>query len=123
MLIGINWQINIYLIILMLISLCLIFTLALASILACAALAAKNIFIKILLLNTATSIASLFICFLGSFRLNSSYIDIALIYFLLSAIATSAYLKYFMQKTQQDNEQHTKSRIKQPVHQPKQQIP
>lgn len=47
-------------------------------------------------MNVATSIAALFICFLGSFRANSSYIDIALIYFLLGAIATSAYMKYFL---------------------------
>ncbi|WP_375327459.1 monovalent cation/H+ antiporter complex subunit F [Candidatus Tisiphia endosymbiont of Nemotelus uliginosus] len=55
-----------------------------------------NIFSKILLLNSLTNIVSLFICFLGSFKMNNSYLDIALIYFLLSFIASSAYLKYFM---------------------------
>jgi multicomponent Na+:H+ antiporter subunit F len=57
----------------------------------------KDIFTKILLLNTGTSVVSLFICFLGSFQVNNSYIDIALIYFLLSVIATGAYSKYFHQ--------------------------
>lgn len=57
----------------------------------------RNVFIKILLLNNLTSIVSLFICFLGSFKMNSSYLDIAIIYFLLSFVASSAYLKYFRQ--------------------------
>ncbi|XVN42390.1 MAG: monovalent cation/H+ antiporter complex subunit F [Candidatus Rickettsia vulgarisii] len=56
----------------------------------------RNIFIKILLLNNLTSIVSLFICFLGSYKMNNSYLDIAIIYFLLSFIASSAYLKYFI---------------------------
>ncbi len=56
----------------------------------------SDIYIKILLLNSLTSIVSLFICFLGFFKMNSSYLDIALIYFLLSFIASSAYLKYFI---------------------------
>jgi len=58
----------------------------------------KNVFTKILLLNSLTSLIALFICFLGSFSINDSYIDIAIIYFLLSFIATSSYLKYFVQK-------------------------
>jgi multisubunit Na+/H+ antiporter MnhF subunit len=57
----------------------------------------KNIFNKILLLNSLTSLISLLICFLGSFGLNEFYIDIAIIYFLLSFIATLGYLKYFLQ--------------------------
>lgn len=56
----------------------------------------RDIFERILYLNTGTSIAALFICFLGSFKANSSYIDIALIYFLLGSIVTAAYLKYFL---------------------------
>lgn len=56
----------------------------------------KDIFEKILYINTGTSLAALFICFLGSVKANNSYIDIALIYFLLSWVATSAYMKYFL---------------------------
>ena len=67
----------------------------------------KEIFTKLLFLNAGTGLASLLICFLGSYKFNNSYIDIALIYFLLSAIGTSDYLKYFLQKQQkeQQNEQ------------------
>lgn len=57
----------------------------------------KDIFTKILLLNTSTNVSALFICFLSSFEVNSSYIDIALIYFLLSVVVTCAYAKYFNQ--------------------------
>ncbi|MFK7974428.1 MAG: monovalent cation/H+ antiporter complex subunit F [Rickettsiaceae bacterium] len=63
----------------------------------------RDIFTKLLFLNTGTSLASLFICLLGSYQVNNSYIDIALIYFLLSTIATSAYLKYFIQKSKRGN--------------------
>ncbi|MCC8417362.1 MAG: monovalent cation/H+ antiporter complex subunit F [Rickettsia endosymbiont of Bryobia graminum] len=59
----------------------------------------RNVFIKILLLNNLTSIVSLFICFLGSYKMNNSYLDIAIIYFLLSFVASSAYLKYFIGQT------------------------
>ncbi|MCC8483761.1 MAG: monovalent cation/H+ antiporter complex subunit F [Rickettsia endosymbiont of Labidopullus appendiculatus] len=55
-----------------------------------------NIFVKLLVLNSLTSIMTLFICFLGSFKMNNCYLDIALIYFLLSFIASGAYLKYFI---------------------------
>ena len=64
----------------------------------------KEIFTKLLFLNTATSLASLFICFLGSYKVNNSYIDIALIYFLLSIVGTTAYLKYFLQKHQKEQQ-------------------
>jgi multisubunit Na+/H+ antiporter MnhF subunit len=69
----------------------------------CGALLSKDdIFLKLLFLNTGTSLASLFICFLGSVKANSSYFDIALIYFLLSVISSSAYLKYCLQKSQME---------------------
>ncbi|MDR0296721.1 MAG: cation:proton antiporter [Rickettsia sp.] len=55
-----------------------------------------NIFVKLLVLNSLTSIITLFICFLGSFKMNNCYLDIALIYFLLSFITSGAYLKYFI---------------------------
>jgi multisubunit Na+/H+ antiporter MnhF subunit len=84
-------------------NICLILVLILSSIVICGAFLQKDMFIKLLFLNTGTSIAALFICFLGSFKVNSSYIDIALIYFLLSVVATSAYLKYFMQKHKKEN--------------------
>lgn len=76
----------------------LIITLILSSIVICGSLFQRDIFTKLLFLNIGTTIAALFICFLGSFKVNNSYIDIALIYFLLSVVASNAYLKYFMQK-------------------------
>jgi len=84
-------------------NICLILVLILSSIVICGAFLQKDMFTKLLFINTGTSIAALFICFLGSFKVNSSYIDIALIYFLLSVVATSAYLKYFMQKHKKEN--------------------
>ncbi len=58
----------------------------------------NDIFTKILFLNSATSVISLLICMLGTFKANSSYLDISIIYFILSTIVNAAYLKYFMQK-------------------------
>lgn len=55
-----------------------------------------DIFTKLLNLNSLTSVVSLFICCLGLYLGNSSYLDIAIIYFLLSFIATNGYLKYFV---------------------------
>ena len=81
-------------------NICLILTLVFSSIVICGAFIQRDIFIKLLFLNTGTSLAGLFICFLGSFKVNSSYIDIALIYFLLSVVATNAYLKYFLQRAE-----------------------
>jgi multisubunit Na+/H+ antiporter MnhF subunit len=83
-------------------NICLILVLVFSSIIISGAFLQKDIFTKLLFLNTGTSVAALFICFLGSFKVNSSYIDIALIYFLLSAVATNAYLKYFMQKHKEE---------------------
>ena len=88
-------------------NICLILVLILSSIVICVAFLQKDMFIKLLFLNTGTSIAALFICFLGSFKVNSSYIDIALIYFLLSAVATNAYLKYFMQRHKKESSDAT----------------
>ena len=83
-------MLNIFLIILSILSIIVI----------CGIFLQKEIFTKLLFLNTGTSLASLFICFLGSYKVNNSYIDIALIYFLLSVVGTSAYLKYFLHKHQ-----------------------
>ncbi len=58
----------------------------------------KDTFTKILYLNISTTLSALFICCIGTYTTNSSYIDIALIYFILSIISVSAYLKYFIQK-------------------------
>lgn len=58
----------------------------------------KDIFTQILLLSTSTNIVSLFFCFLGTYKVNSSYIDIAIIYFLLSCVGSCAYMKYFLQQ-------------------------
>jgi len=84
-------------------NICLVLVLIFSSIVICGAFMQRDIFIKLLFLNTGTSIAGLFICFLGSFKSNSSYIDIALIYFLLSVVATNAYLKYFIQRAKRLN--------------------
>ena len=54
-----------------------------------------NVFTKILFLNSLTSVVGLFIFFLGSFKTNSSYFDIGLIYVILSFIVGGAYLKFF----------------------------
>lgn len=86
----------------------LILSLIFAAIVICSLFWQKDIFTKLLLLNTGTGLASLFICFLGTYKVNSSYIDIALIYFLLSVVANAAYLKYFLPnialKKKQQNE-------------------
>ena len=79
-------------------TICIFLFLVFACIVICGAFLQRDIFTKLLFVNTGTSLAALFICFLGSFKANSPYIDIAFIYFLLSVIATSAYLKYFLQK-------------------------
>ncbi|ADE30097.1 monovalent cation/H+ antiporter complex subunit F [Rickettsia prowazekii] len=56
----------------------------------------NDIFTNLLILNSCTTITCLFICCLGLYSGNSSYLDIAIIYFLLSFIATNGYLKYFI---------------------------
>ena len=58
----------------------------------------KNIFVKILFLNSLTSVVGLFIFFLASFKANNSYFDIGLIYVFLSFVVGGAYLKYFASK-------------------------
>ena len=82
-------------------NICLFISLICASTIICRAFFIKDTFQKILFFNTGTSVTALFICFLGSFEVNSSYIDIALIYFLLSSIAMTAYLKYFLSKNEE----------------------
>lgn len=88
----------------MLIKLSLLIILILASVVVCAALFKKDVFERIIYLNTATSIAGLFICFLGTLASSIYFIDIAIIYFLLSFIATMAYMKYFLEKEEENNE-------------------
>ncbi|NRB11219.1 MAG: cation:proton antiporter [Rickettsiaceae bacterium] len=82
----------------MLLNICLLIILLLAAIVICGIFLHKDIFTKILFLNSSTSIISLFICLLGSIKVNSSYLDIAIIYFLLSFVTSNAYLKYFLHK-------------------------
>ncbi|RTK92780.1 MAG: cation:proton antiporter [Rickettsiales bacterium] len=72
-----------------------------AIIIAAGAILQRDIFTKILFLNVSTTIISLFICFIATYKVNSSYIDIAIIYFILSIIVSSAYLKYFIQSKKQ----------------------
>ncbi|EER22201.1 MULTISPECIES: monovalent cation/H+ antiporter complex subunit F [Rickettsia] len=61
-----------------------------------------DIFTNLLILNSFTTLASLFICCLGLYSGNSSYLDIAIIYFLLSFIATNGYLKYFINESNEN---------------------
>lgn len=58
-----------------------------------------GIFTKLLILNSFAALVSLFICCLGLYLGNNSYLDIAIIYFLLSFIATNGYLKYFIHES------------------------
>lgn len=81
-------------------NICLVVLLLFSMVVVCAMLLQKEIFTQLLLLNTSTSLISLFICFLGSYKFNNSYVDIALIYFLLSFVGNLAYLKFFLQKHQ-----------------------
>lgn len=76
----------------------LILFLVLTSIILSGTFLYKNLVTKLIFLNTGTSVSALFICFLGSLQVNSSYVDIALIYFLLSVVTNNAYLKYFVQQ-------------------------
>ncbi len=78
-------MLNICLIICLVIIVCLVFVLFFIE---------EELFNKILLTNVITSISSLFICFLSCFKVNSSYIDIAIIYFLLSFISVCGYARY-----------------------------
>jgi multisubunit Na+/H+ antiporter MnhF subunit len=58
----------------------------------------KHILTKILLVNSLTTISTLLICFIGTFKYNDFYFDIAIIYLLLSFASSIAYLKYFSSK-------------------------
>ena len=58
----------------------------------------KDIFTKLLFLNSSINLSGLFICFLATFKTYACYIDIALIYYLLSFISTNAYLQFFLAK-------------------------
>ncbi len=87
----------------MLINFSLFITLIFASIVICGVFFKQDIFERIIFLNTGTSIAGLFICILGTFESSSYYIDVALIYFILSFIATMAYMQYFLDKEEESN--------------------
>lgn len=77
---------------------CLFITAIFIALIVYNAVNSKDIFIKILYINICATLTSLFICFYGTIKVNNSYIDIALIYFLLNTITTIAYLKYFLYK-------------------------
>ena len=82
----------------MLLNICVLISIILSFAVIIGAFLHRDIFIKLLFVNTGTNLVSLFICFLSSYKVNNSYIDIAMIYFLLSIVATNAFLKYFLQK-------------------------
>lgn len=54
----------------------------------------KDILTKFVFLNFITNLAILFIVTLGSYKYNESFIDIAIIYALLSFIASEALLRF-----------------------------
>lgn len=58
----------------------------------------KDKFSKFLFLNIATNICVLIIIAMSSYQYNSSFLDIALIYVLLSYIATQGLLKFILEK-------------------------
>lgn len=74
---------------------CLILLLLFLGILISSMIFQKEMFTKLLFLNTLTNLTALFISFLGTYKINNSYIDITLIYFLLSLVVNFAYSKYF----------------------------
>ncbi len=58
----------------------------------------KEIFAKFLFLNSITNVIVLMIVTLGSYQYNGSFLDIALIYSLLSFIASQGLLKFVITK-------------------------
>lgn len=54
-----------------------------------------DIFTKILYLNITTNILSLSVVILSLIEANKYFLDLAIIYFLLSFIATAAYSRFF----------------------------
>lgn len=76
---------------------CLFFLLLVISFMVVKLCLSEEIFARLLFLSSLTNLTALFIAFLGAVSVNSSYLDIALIYFLLSFIAMSGYLRYFLQ--------------------------
>lgn len=56
----------------------------------------KELFTKILFLNSLTNLAILLITVLGSYKYNESYLDIAIIYAALSFIVSQAILKFII---------------------------
>jgi multisubunit Na+/H+ antiporter MnhF subunit len=85
----------------MIINILLYILFALVLILVIALLRQKNTITKLIFLGSITTITSLIICTIASYERNDYYIDMALIYFFLSSIATSAYLKYYLKKSEQ----------------------
>ena len=88
----------------MLLNIATVFVLLLASLILVCLLIEKDALTKILLFNSGTSTISLFICLLGTYKVNSSYIDIAIIYFILGVVGSVAYLKYFLQEERLNDE-------------------
>ena len=58
----------------------------------------KDFFTKILVFNNITGIVLLLICFISTFIFNQTYLDIAIIYFLLSFVVSCAYYRYFLDR-------------------------
>ncbi|MDF2965058.1 MAG: putative monovalent cation/H+ antiporter subunit [Rickettsiaceae bacterium] len=56
----------------------------------------ESLFDKLLCINSATNLVIVLICLLGSYKYNQSYIDIAIIYGLLSYITNMAFLRFFI---------------------------
>ncbi|KJV56068.1 monovalent cation/H+ antiporter complex subunit F [Orientia tsutsugamushi] len=59
-------------------------------------LLAKSNLERILYINSLTNLVSLFIVFIGMSHYTRYFIDISIIYLLLSFIATNAYMKFYL---------------------------
>lgn len=62
----------------------------------------KELFTKILFLNSLTNLVILIITILGSYKYNASYLDIAIIYAALSFIASQAILRFIILSNKND---------------------
>jgi multicomponent Na+:H+ antiporter subunit F len=67
------------------------------------AIKGPSVFDRILSANCFTTYVIILICLIGSFKDNKSLADIAIIYALLSFVASFAFLKYFTTQKKDDN--------------------
>ncbi len=63
----------------------------------------KSVLDKLLCINMTTNLIVVLICLLSSYKFNQSYIDIAIIYGLLSYISIMAFLRFFITQHRSQN--------------------